>query len=539
MGKESDNESSEFKVINTLSTEIKPKSRWSEFKDSFKRAPELSNQNDNNELNDIERANQGVERSPLVKDLKNRHLQMLSLGGTLGTGLFIGSGSALATGGPASLIIGWGIIGTMVFNVVHALGELCIALPVSGSFSSYATRFVDSSWGFAVGWNYALMWLIVLPLELVAAAICILYWNSDINPVAWVAIFYILILVINLFGVKGYGEAEFVLSLFKVVALIGFIILGVVLVCGGGPTHEFIGDKYWKSPGAFANGFKGVCSVFVTALYSLAGTELVGLAAGESSDPSKTLPKAIRQVFWRVFFFFFITLTLVGLLVPYNSPNLLGSGTSVSPFVIAIKNANIKVLPSIFNAVILISVVSVGNSAVYGCSRTIQSLGAQGLAPEIFGYVDNKGRPLGGLAVSGVFGLLCFLSAYKNHDEVFNWLLSISGLLTIFLWFNIGLCHIRFRMAMKVQNKSINELQFTSITGIWGSIYSIILLILVLIAQFWIALFPVSGNGSPNAKHFFQNYLGAIVILLFYLGHKVCTRNWRFMIDLSKIKLEK
>lgn len=505
------------------------------FKNGFKPAGSTETVDLSN-LNDIERANYGVQKTQLLKQLKNRHLQMLSLGGTLGTGLLIGSGSALATGGPAALIIGWGVVGTLVFNVVHALGELCVEFPVTGAFSSYATRFIDSSWGFAVGWNYALMWLIVLPLELVAAAISIQFWNSSINPVAWVSIFFVFIVVINLLGVKGYGEAEFILALFKVVALIGFIILGVVLVCGGGPTHEFIGDRYWKNPGPFANGFKGVCSVFVTACYSLAGSELVGLAASESENPSKTLPKAIRQVFWRIFLFFFITLTIVGLLVPYNSSNLLGSGSSVSPFVIAIRNAQIKALPSIFNAIILISVVSVGNSAFYGSSRTIQSLGAQGLAPKFCSYVDRNGRPLGGIIISAIFGLLCFLSAYKDQEEIFGWLLSISGLLTVFLWGSISACHIRFRMALKYNDRDYKQLTFRSITGIYGSIYSITLLILVLIAQFWIALFPIGGNGA-NARHFFQNYLGAVVILVFYIGHKLFTKNWRFYVPINEIQL--
>ncbi|EGV63301.1 general amino acid permease [Yamadazyma tenuis ATCC 10573] len=537
----SESDSSLVKVSNTLESssqhDIPSMSWWGSFKDGFKPSPYCTTVDTTN-LTDIERANKGVEQTVLNKDLKNRHLQMLSLGGTLGTGLLIGSGSALATGGPAALIIGWGIIGTMVFNTVHALGELCVALPVSGAFSSYATRFIDSSWGFAVGWNYALMWLIVLPLELVAAAISIQFWNSNINPVAWVSVFYILIVAINLFGVKGYGEAEFILSTFKVIALSGFIILGVILVCGGGPTHEFIGSRYWKDPGPFANGFKGVCSVFVTASYSLAGSELVGLAASESEDPSKTLPKAIRQVFWRIFFFFFITLTIVGLLVPYTSSNLFGSGSAVSPFVIAINNAHIKVLPSIFNAVILVSVISVGNSAVYGCSRTIQSLGAQGLAPKFCAYVDKRGRPLGGLLVAAVFGLLCFLSAYKDEESIFAWLLSISGLSTIFSWINIGVCHIRFRMALKLHGKTTDDLEFVSIGGIWGSIYSIVLLILVLIAQFWVALFPVGGDGSPNARIFFQNYLGVIVILVFYLAHKLYSKNWRLCVPLYSVKLD-
>lgn len=192
---------------------------------------------------------------------------------------YIGSGGALKTGGPAALLIGWGLVGTMIYATVQALGELAVTFPISGAFNVYSTRFIDPSWGFAMGWNYALQWLVVLPLELVAASITIKYWNSDINSVAWVAIFYVLIVAINFFGVKGYGEAEFVFSFIKVVAVIGFIILGIILNCGGGPQGGYIGGKYWHDPGAFANGFKGVCTVFVTAAFSFAGTELVALAS--------------------------------------------------------------------------------------------------------------------------------------------------------------------------------------------------------------------------------------------------------------------
>lgn len=384
------------------------------------------------------------------------------------------------------------------------------------------------------------MWLIVLPLELVAAAMCIKYWNDSINPVAWVAIFYILIVLINLFGVKGYGEAEFYLSIVKVFALTGFIILGVVLVSGGGPNHEKIGATRWLAGGSFTNGFKGVCTVFVTASYSLTGTELIGLAAAELQNPRKNLPTAIKQVFWRIFCFYFLSLMFIGFLVPSNSPDLLGSSStniSASPFVLAIKYSGIKALPSIFNAVILITVVSVGNAAVFGCSRTVQSLGAQGFAPKWFDYVDRRGRPVTGLAISGIFGLLCFLSAYSNEGEVFAWLLLVSGLATIFSWFSIGLCHIRFRMAMKKQNRSLEELTFKSVTGIYGSLYSMAFLVLVLGVQFWVALFP-TGSSSPQVKNFFQNYLGVFVMAAFYIAHKIYKRNWSFCVKLEDIDLD-
>jgi amino acid transporter len=161
--------------------------------------------------------------SPLSRQLKGRHLQMIAIGGSIGTGLFVGSGKALATGGPASLLIAYGLIGGMLYCTVHALGELAVLFPVAGSFSAYSTRFLDPAWGFAMGWNYALQWLVVLPLEIVSASITIDYWGSPINNAAWVSIFLVLIICINFFGVAGYGEAEFIFAIVKVVAIIGWM----------------------------------------------------------------------------------------------------------------------------------------------------------------------------------------------------------------------------------------------------------------------------------------------------------------------------
>jgi len=192
----------------------------------------------------------------------------------------------------------------MLFCTVHALGELAVAFPVAGSFSVYSSRFIDPAWGFAMGWNYALQWLIVLPLEIVAASITLNFWEGSqgVNPAAWVTIFLFVIIVINFFGVRGYGEAEFVFSIIKVAAVLGFIILGIIINVGGVPSDPrgYIGAKFWYNPGAFHNGFKGLCSVFVTAAFSFAGTELVGLAAAESANPRVTLPTAVKQVFWRI-----------------------------------------------------------------------------------------------------------------------------------------------------------------------------------------------------------------------------------------------
>lgn len=444
-----------------------------------------------------------------------------------GTGLFIASGKALASGGPASLIISFSLIGIMLFCTVQGLGELAVIFPVSGSFSSYSTRFLDPAWGFAMGWNYALQWLTVLPAEVIAASITIELWNSSTSRAVFVTIFLFLIIGINLFGVKGYGEAEFFFSLIKVIAVIGFILLGIVINCGGGPNEGYIGGKYWSNPGAFNDGFKGLCSVFVTTAFAFAGTELVGLAAAEAQNPRKSIPTAVKQVFWRITLFYIVSLTIVGLNVPFDDERLLkneGSGTSAaSPFVIAIQEAGIEALPSIMNGVILMAVISVGNSAMFGSSRTLAALAEHGQAPKILAYVDRKGRPLVAILIASALGFISYVAVSHQQATVLNWLLAISGLSSIFTWGSINLAHIRFRSAWVVQGHSLDEIAYKSQSGIIGSWIGFSFNVLVLITQFWTGAWPIGYKDMSAGNRinvFFQAYLAAPVVVVFYVAYK-------------------
>ncbi|KAI9729596.1 MAG: glyceraldehyde-3-phosphate dehydrogenase 1 [Cirrosporium novae-zelandiae] len=506
------------------------------FVDSFKRDPNAAvipkgTVGADGKVFDAGAAAEATANSPLARKLKGRHLQMIAIGGSIGTGLFVGSGKALANGGPASLILAFGLIGIMLYCTVHALGEMSVLFPVAGSFSAYSTRFLDPAWGFAMGWNYAMQWLVVLPLEIVAASITINYWQHVTSNAAWVAIFLVIIISINLFGVKGYGEAEFVFAIIKVVAVIGFIILGIILDCGGGPKGGYIGGRYFHDPGAFNNGFKGLCSVFVTAAFAFAGTELVGLASAETGNPRKSLPTAVKQVFWRITLFYIVSLTLIGLLVPYTNQRLISGSSSAdakaSPFVIAIENAGIQGLPSVFNVVIMIAVLSVGNSSIYGSSRTLAALADQNQAPKILGYIDRHGRPIVSIAVASALGFLAFLAASDVEGDAFTWMLALSGLSSIFTWGSICLAHIRFRAGWKAQGHSLDELAFRSQPGIIGSWIGFGFNCLVLIAQFWTGFAPI-GYGSMSASErvetFFEDYLAAPIVILFYIGYKIYYR---------------
>lgn len=307
-----------------------------------------------------------------------------------------------------------------------------------------------------------------------------------------------------------------------------------MLNIGGGPNGSYIGGTYWRDPGAFHHGFKGLCSVFITAAFAFAGTELVGLAAAETSNPRKSLPTAAKQVFWRITMFYIVALTLIGLLVPYNSPRLIGSSSvdaKASPFVIAIENAGITGLDSVMNVVILFAVLSVGNSAVYGSSRTLAALAEQGQAPSILAYIDRQGRPLVAIGVSAGIGLLAYLAASNVVEETFLWMQAVSGLSSVFTWGSICLAHIRFRRAWKMKGHTLSELAFTSQAGVLGSWVGFIFNCLVLIAQFWTGISPLPApdgttitGGAALAKNFFAAYLAAPVILMFYIFYKILYR---------------
>jgi yeast amino acid transporter len=410
--------------------------------------------------------------------------------------------------------------------------------PVSGGFYTYAVRFIDPSWGFAMGWNYVmqckwplfsqgrpvtdqiLLGAVVLPLELTVCGLTIGYWDTEekISVGVWITVFFLLILITNLFGTLGYAEEEFWSAVIKLSATVIFLIIAFVMVLGGGPSNgsysEYWGARLWYEPGAFNNGFLGFCSVFVTAAFAFSGTELVGLAAAESANPVKALPGAIKQVFWRITLFYVLGLLFVGLLIPYDDPNLLGSNAYInvnaSPFVLVGKYAGLKGFDSFMNVVILVSVLSIGVSAVYGGSRTLTALAQQGYAPKIFTYVDKSGRPLFSVSAVLVFGLLAYVNLSASGETVFTWLQALSGLAALFTWGSICLAHIRFRSAWKYNGHTVDEIPFQAIGGVYGSWLGLVLIVLVLIAQFYTAVEPM------DAEAFFESYLAAPVVLFFW-----------------------
>ncbi|KAF2280993.1 amino-acid permease inda1 [Westerdykella ornata] len=468
----------------------------------------------------------------LDRSMKTRHLHMIAIGGSIGAGFFVGSGGALYKAGPGSLFLDFLIMGIMIFNVVYALGELAVMYPVSGGFYTYSTRFIDPSWGFAMGWNYVFQWAVVLPLELTVAGFTVQYWDGarDVNVGVFITVFYVFIILINIWGTLGYAEEEFWSSMLKLGATVVFMIISLVLVLGGGPSKgrydEYWGARYWYDPGAFKNGFKGFCTVFVTAAFSFSGTELVGLAAAETKNPLKSLPGAIKQVFWRITVFYIVGLMFVGMLISSDDKSLLGAGgyidVNASPFVLVGKYAGLKGFDSFMNVVILVSVISIGVSGVYGGSRTLTALAEQGYAPKIFTYIDRSGRPLFSVSALLLCGALAYVNLSAEGPTVFDWLQALSGLAALFTWGSICLAHIRFRKAWAHHGHTLDEIPFKAVGGIYGSYLGLLIIFLVLVAQVRPTQSPAKTLANRK-RSFFKSYLALPVVMFFW----VCGLLWK------------
>lgn len=475
-------------------------------------------------------ASSGQQPAALKRKLKSRHLQMIAIGGTIGTGLFISSGEALANAGPVGALLAYIFIGTLVFSVMTSLGEIATFLPIPGAFTSYATRLIDPSLGFAMGWIYWFSWAITFGLELTATGLIVQYWDSSINIAIFIAIFWVVIFIFNLLPVNFYGELEFWLSTIKVVTVIGFIIFGICIDAGAG-KEGYLGFHNWVHPGPFVNylvtpgptaRFVGFWAVLIQAGFSCQGTELVGLAAGESENPRVTVPKAIRATFFRILLFYVFTIFFIGLLVPSDNKELLNgsSDASASPFVIAAKLAGVKTLPSIINAVLLTVVLSAANSNVYSGSRMLIGLANDGYAPSFFAKTTKGGVPYYGVALTAAFGLLGFMNISSSGTDVFNWLLNISTVAGFILWASLNACHIAFMRALKARNFPRDSLPYKAPFQPFLAWYGLFINILILFTQGFTAWIP-----TFSVKDFFVAYVSLILFAILWIGHKIVYRD--------------
>ncbi|GAB6256856.1 amino acid permease [Peribacillus sp. NPDC101481] len=458
-------------------------------------------------------------QEPTVKrQLKARHMTMIAIGGSIGTGLFLASGATIQSAGPGGALAAYACIGIMVYFLMTSLGEMATYMPVSGSFSTYATRFVDPAFGFALGWNYWFNWAVTLAVEIAAAAIIMKFWLPDVPSLIWSALFLGIVFTLNALSIKSYGESEYWFALIKVVAIICFIIIGLLTILGvfGGKVIGF--ENFTMDEAPFKGGFLSIISIFLIAGFSFQGTELVGIAAGESEEPEKNVPNAIRQVFWRILLFYIGAILILGLLIPYTSPSLLNGDVeniSVSPFTLVFERAGLAFAASVMNAVVLTSLLSAGNSGLYASTRMLWSMAKDKQAPKFLAKVNRRGIPMNALIITSLIGGLAFLTSIFG-DHVFTWLLNASGLTGFIAWIGIAISHYRFRRAYVAQGGDLNELKYKAKWFPFGPILSFALCMLVIAGQNYEAFL----SGSIDWYGVAVSYIGLPIFLVVWLGYK-------------------
>ncbi|CAH7689730.1 amino acid permease/ SLC12A domain-containing protein [Phakopsora pachyrhizi] len=471
----------------------------------------------------------------LQRCMKSRHIQMISIGGVIGTGLFLGTAGSLAKGGPLGLLMGYAIMGTVVWNVMASLGEMVAHLPIEGGHVTLARRFVGPSLSFTMGWNYWYNWAIVLPTEISASAVLVNYWTKSVNNAVWITIFLLIVGLINLGGARFYAEFEFWFASIKVVTIVGLIILGIILDAGGGPDHDAIGFRYWNNPGPFVQylqiegslgRFLGFWAVLIQASFSYIGTEITAITAGEAKNPKKSLPSAIKGVAVRILLFYIMGVFVIGLLVPSNDPrlNLDSHDAASSPFVIAIQNSGIKTLPSIINAALLSSAWSAASSDMYTSSRALHGLALAGNAPAIFKKTTSWGLPWLSLVVSFIIGFLAYMSVgVGSAGEVFGWLSTMTSVTGLLTWVGILITYLRFDAGVKAQSFDRSQFPYKSQLRTVGATYALVMCCLILFFN----SYTVFINDHWNTADFITGYFPIALAFILYFSSQLYYRKTR------------
>ncbi|KAL4959708.1 putative amino acid transporter [Aspergillus stella-maris] len=472
----------------------------------------------------------------LHRQLSTRHLTMIALGSSIGMGLWLGSGVSLQNGGPAAIFIGYLLAGTMIWSVAHAIGEMAVMYPLPSAFVQWSSIFVDPSVGFAVGWAYWFSAFITIANELQGIVTVLNYWTDSVPTAAWITIFWFVIIFVNAWAVKFFGEVEVVCSSIKFGWIFVVIISLIVVSAGGAPNQEAIGFRYWNAT-PFTNGFKGFLSVMPTCIFAMSGSENSALVSAETQDPRKSVPRAVGSIWLRLSLFYILGSLMITITVSPTDPGLFGGSGSSSPFVIAYQNAGITALAHIMNAVIFISIISTGSISGFGGSRILMGLSHLGLAPKIFGRADKQGRPVAGLFITLLIGGgLAYLNVSASGSDVFSWFSNLTSLFTLFGWGSICLSHLRMRYAWKVQGRDVADLPWKTWTYPYASIWGLTWCVLLIIAEFYLSVWPL--HTTSNAKDFFANYVSVIVILVIYLGARIWYRG-PWWVDARDIDLDK
>ncbi|PCC45384.1 amino acid permease [Brevibacterium aurantiacum] len=483
-----------------------------------------------------EAATSAGESRELKRGLKSRHLQMIAIGGAIGTGLFLGSGGTISQAGPGGALLAYAVIGIMVLFVMQSLGEMSTHLPVAGSFHTYGSKYVSPSFGFAMGWNYWFNWAITLAAELVAAGVIMSFWLPDVPSWVWAAIFLALLTGLNFLSAKAFGEGEFWFAAIKVTAVLAFLVLGVLMIAGiiGG---ESPGMSNWtRDEAPFVGGWVSIISVFMIAGFSFQGTELVGVTAGESANPRRDMPRAIRTVFWRIMLFYISAIIIIGFLLPYSDPSLLASANNedvtASPFTLVFERAGIAVAASVMNAVILTAILSAGNSGLYASTRMLYAMAKEGTAPRLFARLNERGVPVMALLATAVIGLFGFLSEVMGDGGAYTWLINVSGLSGFIVWVGIACCHFRFRRAYVKQGHDIADLPYRAPLFPVGPIIALVMLVIVIIGQ------NVEAVVNGRVLEVASAYIGLPAFLLLWLIHRLVTGRRSRTVPLNDMDVE-
>ncbi|KAI8901091.1 amino acid permease/ SLC12A domain-containing protein [Globomyces pollinis-pini] len=441
---------------------------------------------------------------------------MIAIGGTIGTGLFIGSGLVLGAVGPLGTLLNFVIAGMMVFCVCMSLGEMATMIPVTGSFNEYAARFHSEAFGFTSAWVYWFIWAVVFPVELQACGVFLNYWLPNVHPVWFYMGILIILLATNLFTVAGFGEVEYWLSFIKVFAIVIFIFVALFVIFGQNLGFA----NYNVRDGVFAGaGFWKLLSKLPSAVFAFGGTELVGITAGEAANPRKSIPQAIKGTFIRVSLFYVLTIFLMGLAIPYNYLDNVekGAKVSISPFIAVMVKASIPGADHFINFISFVAVFSAGNSALYASSRTMMALCKKGYGPKMLSKTSANGVPVLQLLITASFGLLTLLTVVFGAEEIFIWMVNLLGNLIGVAWLFICICHVYFRRAYIAQGKKVEDLPYVSPVGVIADYIVIALLLFVLIFAGITDYFLGAPFILGGTTGFVANYIYLLPVVALYI----------------------
>lgn len=397
-------------------------------------------------------------QDPFKRTMKARHLVMLSLGGVIGTGLFFNTGYIISTTGAAGTLLAYLIGAFVVWLVMVCLGELSVAMPETGAFHVYAARYLSPATGYTVAWLYWLTWTVALGSSLTAAGFCMQYWFPQVPVWIWCLVFCIAIYLLNVISTRFFAEGEFWFSLIKVITIIAFIILGAGAMFGFIPLKDGTaapGLSNLTAHGWLPNGVLPILMTMVAVNFAFSGTELIGIAAGETQNPQKVLPLAIRTTVARLIIFFIGTVLVLAALIPMDQ-----AGIVKSPFVLVFEKIGIPGAADIINFVILTAILSAANSGLYASGRMLWSLANENTLPRAFARVNKRGVPLFAITMSMIGGLLALFSSVIAPDTVFVALSAISGFAVVAVWLSICASHFMFRRHHLQQGKSLNALAY-------------------------------------------------------------------------------